>query len=406
LTTTLTAEEKIKKVRIDLLRKTPFFGYLALHLRPRAVDEKICDTAGVNINSEMVYSEKFVNSLSEDELKTVLCHETCHLAFETIARCKSRHHKIFNYASDYAINLVLEENGFRMPKDILLDAKFKGMCAEEIYEKIKKNFKEIKIFIGLDVDFDTGDGKSGSGGGKSDKNGKGKMPTFKEGDGKGKDEKEENGEGNGEIKAEDWKELMAEAHHFAKAQGKTPAGMDRFFEDALYPKASWRQLLYKYISNTVLHDYSFNVPNRRFIHSGIYLPSQVKESIDIIMACDTSGSISPQDLTDFYNEMLSIRDSFANVKLTVITCDAQIHEIIEVQNHEPLEIKMKGGGGTSLIPPFKWVEENKPTAKILVYLTDLMGDFPNYVPRVQTIWCVQKDYEKTKVPFGDIITIE
>jgi predicted metal-dependent peptidase len=67
-------------------------------------------------------------------------HELLHVVFLHFARMEGRDHKKWNYATDYAINLLLNNKEvtstlvLKMPKGGLLDPKYRNMSAEQIYD--------------------------------------------------------------------------------------------------------------------------------------------------------------------------------------------------------------------------------------------------------------------------------
>ena len=71
------AEEKLIKARITLTRKEPFFGTLCLHM---SMEENWwVPTAGTD-GDKLYYNYKFINSLSDHHLLSVLIHEVIHAA--------------------------------------------------------------------------------------------------------------------------------------------------------------------------------------------------------------------------------------------------------------------------------------------------------------------------------------
>jgi predicted metal-dependent peptidase len=397
--------ERIVKARYELIRENPFFGYLVLNLKIINDDKDKhlpMDTMGVNIRGDLRYRDKFVDTLNDEELKTVLAHETLHLGLEHLKRCGNRDSRLFNIAADLAVNWYLKKNGFAIPQGCLISSNYENMFAEEIYAELEKNATKIpvncfnKFNPEGDMEYDknsddNGDGKSA---GKKKENSSGK---------EGEKDGENEGEGNGDI---DWKEKMVEAAQKAKMMGKEPNGLERYFEKELFPENNWRAILYKFINKSIARNSNFNRPNRRFISRGIYLPSKIKENMDIVMAIDTSGSIDKKLLDEFYRELITVRDSFSNIKVTIITCDADIQEVIDIKNHETPDIKMSGGGGTNFSPVYSYIEENKPNTKILIYLTDLYGEFPENEGSFRTLWAVPKSSEGVEIPFGDKLVID
>jgi predicted metal-dependent peptidase len=78
------------------------------------------------------------------------------------------------------------------------------------------------------------------------------------------------------------------------------------------------------------------------------------------------------------------------LRATVLVCDAAIQEVAEIdENFDPYSIKGRGYGGTSSLPVFKWIEDEKSCQiKILVYFTDGYIDIPQKVYEFPTLWIV------------------
>ena len=125
-----------------------------------------------------------------------------------------------------------------------------------------------------------------------------------------------------------------------------------------------------------------------------------------MVSVDTSGSISQEDLTDFMTEVVNIAKSFNNLKMTVMICDCEIKEVLEVRNGNIdalLNLKMRGGGGTSHIPIYDKIINEYPETKFLIAFTDGFTDFPE-TELIRTIWVLPKDANKN-IPFGEVIEI-
>ena len=124
----------------------------------------------------------------------------------------------------------------------------------------------------------------------------------------------------------------------------------------------------------------------------------------LLVAIDTSGSIDPVSLEQFAAEVRAVVDEMKPEKLHVLYCDSKIqgHEIFEPG--DPVEMKPKGGGGTDFRPVFKKLEEewdNELPACVL-YLTDLMGPFPDTAPDVPVLW-LNTGLLRHEVPFGELV---
>ena len=69
-----------------------------------------------------------------------------------------------------------------------------------------------------------------------------------------------------------WDEAMHQALNLAKAQGKAPGVVEETIRGAHASTLDWRTLLRRYMTDAARSDYSWSLPNRRFIDSGLYLP--------------------------------------------------------------------------------------------------------------------------------------
>jgi predicted metal-dependent peptidase len=383
---TLTQEERITKAKIKMYETQPFFSYIVNHLIMHE-DNKITPTMGVDIKGNCYYNTEFVDKLSDDELKTILAHESMHCALLHLNRLGNRDAKIWNYATDLAINTLLQGNNFVFPqsKDIKpilgennqykinkkiindVDKKTAEMLYNELYdlaEKIPEQKFDTHIF--------------------SDENA----------DGKGKDFC--NGSGQQEDK---WKQIITEATYFAKQKGNMSASMEIMVEKLLNKKLNWKQLLYRYITNEIQHDFTYARPSRKFISTGIYFPSTAKENIKVMAAIDTSGSIGEKELSLFLGEIYKITKSFNNMELEVLFHDTEISSRSKFNHsnlHKIVNLKATGGGGTSHKEVFEYVKKARPT--ILICFTDGYSDIEQCEKFNNTIFVLTDENKKT--PFG------
>jgi predicted metal-dependent peptidase len=134
ITTALSSVVRIQRARTTLLLDHPFFGTLLFRLGARSrTSIETMATDGVSL----FFNPKFVETLSTAELIGTLAHETMHPALQHHTRRGSRNPKRWNMACDYAINPLLVEAGLTLPKDVLLDHRFRGMSAERIYNLLE-----------------------------------------------------------------------------------------------------------------------------------------------------------------------------------------------------------------------------------------------------------------------------
>ena len=86
----------------------------------------------------LFYNPAFVETLNAAELAGVLAHEVMHPALQHHTRRGDRDRNRWNMACDYAINPLLLDAGLTLPKDVLIDHRFRGMSAERIYNLIEE----------------------------------------------------------------------------------------------------------------------------------------------------------------------------------------------------------------------------------------------------------------------------
>lgn len=415
----LSAEEKITRTIIQLQKIKPFFSYILSYFR--FYKRKKLSTMGVNQHGVIIYGEKWLDSLKEEDLRTILAHETLHVVLKHLERAGVRNKLFWNLAADMVVNDILDEDGFQMPNGGLTE--FMGITgkkrsAEAVYEDIYKLFRQKKQITQTNAkkaDDDRWDEHmiDEPGIGKGDKEKK-----KKEKKGNGKEDKEgqqEEIEAQSEMESAieeqkdvDWERVIREAYVYSKQQGNCPAGIERLLDALVQSKLDWKSLLYKFITREIPIDYSWRRPHKRTDSLGIYLPTVVREDIDIIVAVDDSGSIGQKEFIDFMSEIASILRSFDSIKGTLIACDCSIHDILPLDNSEFQKIltgeyKLHGGGGTDFRPVFEWIKENKPNAKLIIYLTDGYGDFPEIeeVNSQKVIWVITEDgLPEHDFPFG------
>jgi predicted metal-dependent peptidase len=153
------------------------------------------------------------------------------------------------------------------------------------------------------------------------------------------------------------------------------------------------------------NDYAWSRPNRRYLSQGLYLPGLHSDELgDIIIAVDTSGSVSSRELGLFAAEIDAL--------LGAIDCTATVvYHDIRVQKVEtwtpadgPLVLAPTGGGGTDHACVFEWLDSSDRTPSCVVCLTDLETQFPTRPPAVPVLWAKVGD-AAVDPPFGRVVPI-
>jgi predicted metal-dependent peptidase len=81
----------------------------------------------------LYFNPEFVDTLNSATLAGVLAHEVMHPALQHHVRRCGRDPRRWNEACDYAINPLLLDAGLSLPEGVLVDHRFRGMSAEQIY---------------------------------------------------------------------------------------------------------------------------------------------------------------------------------------------------------------------------------------------------------------------------------
>ena len=393
----MTTETRISKAKTLLLLDFPWFGALSMRLKT-APDNSI-DTFNVD-GITMRYNTTFADTLTDAELQAVIAHEVMHCALLHIFRRNGRDPQMWNEAADYAINLELTKAGLKLPKGCLLDTQYTGMSAETIYAKLKRENKR-----GTQPQQPTGNFSDAPTDGQSNEQGQNQG----QGQGQGQDGKEQ-GQGQGQgnsITESDWTIAAEQAARVAKKAGKLSGELERAIQNSRESITDWKAELREFIEAIAPSDYSWSNPNRRFVHTGLYLPGTVKEGFGkLAIAIDTSGSINQPVLDAFASELRSICSELHPESVTVLYCDAAIKGEETFTDGDEIAMHPKGGGGTSFAPVFEALAQWEELPKCLLYFTDMENSSSEQLtePEFPTLWITGLDTTRAE-PFGRMIKI-
>lgn len=394
---TMTANEKVMQARVALVLDQPFFGVLALRLK--LVENPGCGTAWTD-GVHMGYDPEFVNRITSKELLFVVAHEVMHCANGHPWRRDNRQPLRWNYACDYAINHVLAEAGFQLFDWVLRDADFDGKSAEWIYARLPETAKGLAAAAG-------GQGKGTGKGGKQQR-GDGPPQTGQQPGCGGMDVRDAPSEAAaaGVTEAE-WQQAVQQAAVAAKACGNLPACLERYANHAMQPRVDWRSVLHRFVQAAAREDYSWRQPNARYVSQGLYMPSMMSESVGpIAVAVDTSGSIDEVLLSQFAAELRSVADDVRPSRIHVIYCDAKVHSVDTFERDDMIELKPKGGGGTSFAPVMEWCDEQDEQPVALIYLTDMDGSHRKEPPAMPVLWATPSINERQEPPYGEVVVLQ
>ncbi len=207
-----------------------------------------------------------------------------------------------------------------------------------------------------------------------------------------------------------WDEAMHQALNIARAEGKAPGRVEETVKGAHASTLDWRTLLRRYMTDAAKSDYSWSLPNRRFIDSGLYLPSIRSEGMETIaVIVDTSGSLPVATLAAFWAELREIAVETRPERVVLLQVDAAVQDASEYAPDElPEEIVVKGRGGTDFRPGFEWLDEHGIQPAVCLYFTDMeCSSYPETEPNFGVVWVNWSDPPEdwNREPWGERIDI-
>ena len=387
-----TKDEVQEAVNTKLWIKHSFLAAMSARVGTEFVEEDIeqigwTDGKTISVNWKYISESEKYQDMSVDNLIFVICHEIGHLLNLTVDRRGSRHHKFWNFATDYSINSDLINNcdGHGKPKPIgemyysdklitpenpkgqawLYDEKYKNMTCEQIYEKLIEEFK--KDHGGKtpeQVEQEMSDAvdewlKSHCQGGQLDDH----IPQ---------DSMDETDKGRVKAQVEAVQKQMG-----GQQAGKTDSFLERAFEFLFQePPFDWRGFLNNYLKAFLKSDFTWKKPSRRSWGGGYILPgSNTDKHIKLGIAIDTSGSVGDKEVHEFLAHIAKIMHSFKSFDIDVWCFSTKVHEETlknytktsqdQIKNYELASL-----GGTEIKSNFRWIEDNKKKYDVFICLTD------------------------------------
>lgn len=319
------------------------------------------------------YNPEWSNTLTDEEMDFVRCHEGMHRVLRHHLRMNDRDSELWNIATDYAINSILKKSGMTMPKDGLYSREYEGMSAEKIYETLNNSDTRP-------MPCNWGQVKSG-----------GKQMT------KEQMKAEEN-----MIRAE-----VTMAVQQSKNVGQLPSDIKQIITEMERSQVDWSSVIRRVVGGDQPEDYTYRRPNRRALHCmDIYNPSTLKSSCgDVAVWVDTSGSVSDKEKKHALGELNAIAEDMQPNSVTIFYGDANVQNIERYERGDIIEcLNSKGGGGTDPMPIFKYIEDNNVNVDSMVCITDMeFHNFPSHVD-YPLLW-VSTNLRAKKPPIGEITFI-
>lgn len=372
------ADLKLARAKTNLILMHPFYATLACNL-PWVEREDIPTMA--TDGDHIYWNRKFVDEMSLDETKFVICHEIMHCVFLHMFRRGARDPYNWNVATDYVINdMLTRENIGVMPKGGLSNPQLVAAgkeLAENVYDMLPPPPPQSKR------------GATGSGAGGS------LMDELMEPKGT---------KAELSTKQNQMKVKVAQAAQAAKMCGKLSGNLERIVGSALKPKVDWKDVLRRFVSARAKVESTYARPKRRFLGEDLYLPSLSGERMGaLVVAVDCSGSIGPKELDEFAAEIYAIHADCRPQQLDILYFDSEIsHHDTYLQDDEP-HIVGHGGGGTAFSPIFTHIAKSALEPAACVVLTDGYCSDYGPPPEYPVLW-ITTGVET--FPWGEVVSMK
>jgi predicted metal-dependent peptidase len=344
-------------------------------------------------------------SYSRKEQIFILIHEMLHIVNQHHLRGRGKDPAIFNIAADISINQMIESSIAYRPNDCLMPHHFDlepNLSTEEYYNQLIARDEPIELPKELQnsllSDIVEGDGSEG---GDGQGQGQGKQPGDGQGGGKG-----DKGTPDFGKLHPNWKEVQAMGDDLVKGltkglvqeamiknAGNIPGELKEAIEALFEPQVEWDRVLRSFTTSllSTKSRSTWSRPNRRM--GSVKMGRLRKKELNLLVAIDTSGSLSTNELTLFLSEIKGIRDQ-TEANITIVQCDTNIRSVQKFNEIDIDNFEVFGRGGTSLIPPFELVSDRERDGHQLsesidgvIYLTDGYGEAP-VDQTVRTMWVI------------------
>lgn len=408
----------LEKHLIAFLQESPFYAEISRHIRKTPT--LALPTAAVAWNKEsdeltLYWNPKWFSELSNWEVKGVLLHEFNHLVFGHLAARRKDPMRLWNIATDLAINsLIVSSSGGRRADD-RSDARPLPKCAllpgeqlhvePETLEKMSPEVKEAhQKFSALIASFPTLQTSEWyfnklQEAAKADPELEKLLGSPGEGDITLDDHSgwDDVPEGMREYLEGKVKSLVEKAVKHADATpggwGSMPQELQREIRKSVSGVVDWRSVLRQFVGSLTRAERSTSIKriNKRYpyIHPGTKRGYVAR----LCVAVDQSGSVDDGQLEEFFGELGSLTRRIS-VDILPFDCEARMEDVFEWKKGTNPKCKRVRGGGTDFNAPTKLVNDPKNRGRWdgLIIMTD--GEAPSpESSRVKRGWVLSRGHK-------------
>ena len=412
------ASDKFTAARCRLMTCEPWYGHMALSIEWREsefpwVEDEDAKTLGFRITSQSVvqgfYYADWVNKTPLEKIYGAIEHGINHLVRLHTLRQMHREPAAWNIATDMAVNghkssphigydsssgsgkVLPDEKMVFVPQDWPDDE-----SAEYYYDRILEETNQNQQGQGQNQDQQgQGEGQGQGQGGDEEGEGQGQGGGGDDGDGEQEEQEEQQGESQyshgdfggsavdnhdvwsqSEVSQDMARQLVNDMTKEAteKSQGHAPGHLKQILDELATPIIRWREMLRQYLGTHVGNRRkTFSRADRRTRQFGIKGVSH-HAAATVSVVVDTSGSIGNDELEQFFAEIEAIS---YRAKVFVLQWDAQFQGFDRYRRGDWKNIEIGGRGGTDMVAPVVWLEENGAVGDVMIMLTDGYCQWPD-----------------------------
>lgn len=414
----------IHKAISEIRRRTPWIGIVLQMVE--VIPSESVPTAATN-GKQVLVNLQYAARLSFANLMGVLVHEALHIIMRHVFRIKGRDPKRFNIACDHAINGLVVDLGYSLPKNCL--KRIDNATAEMLYgddnhehdggefgdrtDDYDQTGEDNESDSGdsssassdadpnADSDSDSGDdntdGTADSSGGESEGADGDDSATGEFGDDPGDSDILEYPLEPGQTMEDAEREindLLNRAKTTAIVCGEEAGDLEKTLFEPVESTTDWNDELAEFLTLAGSGDFSLMPPNL-ILGSNDIIANRLNPSGlgNIVFVIDNSSSMDEDKLRQVVSELIILVDSIDYESVRFISCDTKVNQDILMNRGEPIDTDwVRVAGGTKFKPAFDYIEDNGYECDLLIYFTDMEIEegerVPEHAPDYPVLWAV------------------
>lgn len=396
-----------EKIAKKMLIKEPFYGLLLMSLNKQTTeDDEVIETAGVykqGLGYGIMINTKWFGGLTEEEGIAVCKHEAMHIFLGHLTTFDDMfpNHQLANISNDLVINQMLDG----LPEDVIT---YEGMSQR--YPGIQPNEGSLYYYKYILAHQPLNNNGGGNGSGE----GEGNEFTGQGGsEGLGKNAGSHKHWKDFEDLSDAEKELIEEAangilKHAAeqceKMRGTIPGEFKEKIDELFAVKKevfNWKAYFRRLLGTAVEYwlKSTRKKPSKRFDDAPGF---KHKHKHNILVAMDTSGSVSNEELQDFFSEIYHVWKAGAHVD--VLEYDAKVNRVWEYKGKLPEAVTGRGGTDWKR-SAYEWWFPRRRNYSAFITFTDGYDDY-NVTSKIpNAIFIVTSNGDKNNEYPGKVIFI-